>query len=100
MKLPTTIKIGPFIYSVVESRLASMNQKLGIYNSIEQQILIAKDQHPQSLVDTLLHECLHGITFHGDKAFKDEEGIVRSLTPWLIQLIKDNPELIKLIQEV
>lgn len=100
MKVPSIIKIGPFTYKVKESTMSEMGNKLGIYHSIEQIILLAKDQHPQSLVDTLLHECLHGIVYHGDKAFKDEEGVIRSLTPWLIQLIKDNPELTKLIQRM
>lgn len=90
-KIPTSIKVGCFIYKVqVNADLES----IGETNTDRLLIEINPNFPLQILRETLLHECLHAIlndTFVVES--KDEEKIVRVVSPGIMQIIMDNPEL-------
>jgi len=91
-KMPSKIKVGYFDYIVKENKdlVTDMGQiKLD-------KLLIEVDTcYPDQIVkETLLHECLHAVlkdTF----IFNDEveEKLVTMISPMLMSLIVDNPEL-------
>lgn len=103
VKLPKTLKIGPFLYNVVEKTNDELGTLLGRYNCTEQTIWIKDEQNDQCRIDTLLHECLHALCFHSGNpgiTREIEEQFVSSITPWLIMFIKDNPSMVNLIRKM
>lgn len=94
--LPDAVLVGATRYTV-ESR----DRKLfGRTDNRHSTIMVSSRQSGASARDTLLHEVLHAILWCsaagrmlplGDE---DEERLVRLLTPWLLAVIRDNPELI------
>ena len=63
-------------------------------------IYISRKQSLKDEQDTLMHELLHCVMGH---AFSEEKirghEVISSLTPKLLQLFKDNPELVKYFQQ-
>jgi Zn-dependent peptidase ImmA (M78 family) len=67
----------------------------GMYEERESTIYLMKSASKQVLQDTVLHEILHAIL----QAYeKDNEKLVRLVTPALLAVIKDNPELVLFLQ--
>lgn len=69
---------------------------LGLIDYDGQKIYIDKNQHPELLEITIIHELLHGIIH--DRKFQLgnlEEQIVDGLARGLYQVVKDNPELMQ-----
>lgn len=100
-----TIRIGTFNYKVI------FNDYPILLNNQEVYGLITYDKHEikinnslgdkQHQVQTLLHEVLHGIIREYDVDIKDldEEILVDKLSTALYQLLKDNNELINIIEK-
>ena len=90
-EMPTTIKVGYYVYRVKFNRDLDA---IGITNTERLLIEINPEYPLQILQETLLHECLHAIlsdTFVIET--KDEEKVVRAISPGLMQVLYDNPKL-------
>lgn len=89
--MPTSLKIGCFVYRV---KLNEDLEDMGLCNSEKLVIEINPNYPHQVQRETLLHECLHAL-FHDSFVVetKDEEKIVRTISPKIMQVILDNPEL-------
>ena len=63
-------------------------------------IYISRKQSLKDEQDTLVHEVLHSVMGHDftDKKIRGHE-VISDLTPKLLQLFKDNPELVKYLQK-
>jgi hypothetical protein len=66
-------------------------------------IHIAKEQCQSQQASALLHEVLHAVFYisglSSEFRSQTEEKIVRALEPFLFQLLRDNPKLIKYLTE-
>lgn len=94
MKPPAKVVVGPHTYTVAHA--AGMTD-FGNTNTRTQRIILADDQSPGALRDTVLHEVLHCVVAHAgfSQEWEDrEEGIVNRLTPVVLQVLRDNPRLV------
>lgn len=97
--LPKTITVGPFTYKVLTDRKGFVENQLGATVFAQQTITVDDRQAKDSLADTVLHEVLHAVwSMSGvaDEAKADiEERTIRRITPILLGVLRDNPELVK-----
>lgn len=75
---------------------------LGLCNNHKCVIIIREGQHPVEEADTLLHEIFHAIWYcmnisHGGT---DEEGVVHRMASGMLQVLMDNPSLLKYYQAI
>ena len=67
----------------------------GIYEEKSTTIKLLEGMSKSALQDTIVHEILHAIL----QAYElDSEKIVRALTPGVMSMIKDNPQLVLFLQ--
>ena len=67
----------------------------GIYDEKSTTIKLLEGMSKSALQDTLVHEILHALL----QAYElDSEKIVRALTPGIVSMIKDNPQLVLFLQ--
>lgn len=100
MILPQNIKVGHLVIELVpmDQKEADSIGADGLFSYRHASMRINVDQHPSQLVETILHECLHALwAVAGFSSRDDEEDIVTRLTPLLLALFFDNPELFDLI---
>ena len=73
----------------------------GLTNYKSHTIYISRKQSLKDEQDTLVHELLHCVMGHDftDKKVRGHE-VISDLTPKLLQLFKDNPELVKYLQKI
>lgn len=96
--LPAELRIGPHTYRV---RLSDKLEEYGHTDNRQSKIRLAGWQADGQLRDTLLHEALHAIVWcsGGSRLLalsdEDEERMVRLISPWLLQLLRDNPDLVR-----
>lgn len=111
--LPESVKIGGVNYNINLHNSTSFiggssgNEILdGEFDTCKGRIQLAIKQkdNPEELIaydrliTVLLHEILHGIFYHYLEDYtENEEHIVTQLAKGLYQVLKENPELIKLI---
>tara|TARA_B100000745_G_scaffold40680_1_gene24838 strand:+ start:54 stop:452 length:399 start_codon:yes stop_codon:yes gene_type:complete len=108
VKLPAnTIKIGYTRYDIQvwDKMTATSNEAYGEFYEKEQVIGIDGNQKGGQLVNTLLHEIMHGIIFQyglkdglEPKGDAKEEQIVNATTNGLSAVFVDNPWLLPWIQ--
>jgi len=97
MKLPKLIKIGALTYDVLKYKF--LGEELSGQCDSDKQIIRIDDKDADNVVvNTLLHECLHGIyrdrgLIEGD----DEERIVAAFANGIQALLRDNRDLWKLL---
>ena len=97
MKLPSTVAIGQSTYAITEG---APKGYLGRTHKRKQVIQIEPTQGAGSRRDTLLHESLHALLHEsGGTKLLDvdddaEERLIRLLSPWLLMLLRDNPDLV------
>ena len=102
--MPSSIKVGPHIFLIARKKSAQMpkqdgyelngqTDKDGLRINIRDRLRKSKSQ------EVLLHETLHTAvnSFFEGKTL-DEEEWVSHLSPILLQIIKDNPDLISYLQ--
>lgn len=95
MKLPATVRIGPYKCSVIRKTLdGDFGSFDSTTNEIEIDDAIASDALEAS---TLLHEIVHGIIHVYKIKVPDEEGLVEILETALLQVLKDNKTAIRAI---
>ena len=104
LKLPDIINIGPFPFELRPDAVACAAGNVnGSMMADSQVILLSPNNAKEAIQETLIHECLHAIwdkTYLGIKypdTDNDSEGelLIRTLAPYLLGLLKDNPELVK-----
>lgn len=96
------VRIGALDYPVLLA--TPEDEGWGEYQGIyypDSHIELAPDQFPSLMASTLLHECLHGIfTVYGIvPAGQKQENLCLALEGPLLAFIRDNPGVIKAIQQ-
>lgn len=102
----TEVIVGPHTYEVTVDKNAinacsskSEDSLVGQCDTALCHIIIDPEQSASQLTDTLLHEVLHAcfelIGASSDIDHDTEEKLVRRLSPVLIQVLRDNPDLIE-----
>jgi len=103
MKIPKKLKIGGFIYQVIESQeVVNEGDAFGSFHSRQQKLFIDPNETQQKKEQTLLHEIFHAIFWQTGllermkdiKEIKEEE-IIQALAMGLYQTLKDNQFLRK-----
>ena len=105
-KPPKLIFLGAADYEVKQRKMIDNNRGLlGATDNEDTTIYIKRCQSPSSKRDTLLHEVLHALIWlsgynHSTRlSFEKEERLVRSLAPWILAALRDNPELVRYLLE-
>lgn len=101
----TTVKIGPIVYQVTEVESLQDTREDGSVRWLNGQILYndetikveSKNSHRQQAC-CLLHEASHAMLYQGGLDDIDEKVSI-NLGYSLYALIRDNPDLIKFVQE-
>lgn len=108
MKRPRRVEVGPFRFRVRWSRKATHaaacadgDLVLGSCSHRTETITVDPDQTPGMQRDTLLHECLHAVLGNSGAQLEDdeEERLVRTLSPLLLDLLRRNPTLVRFLLE-
>ena len=99
MTAPARLRIGAQWWQVRRAKLDGDRQKYGETDERRLRITLAPWVGPGQARDTLLHEVLHAIWSQTalDQDEDEQERIVRSFTPWLLQVLRDNPELVEFL---
>lgn len=101
--LPTLIRIG--YQDIKVSEVDLIDDAQGLYRADSSEIRIKQGMEGRELLNTLLHECLHGIFYcyglkeileHDDKR---EEQIVNAVGNGLTEILIRNPDLVKFINK-
>jgi len=108
MKLPETVRVGPFVYTVklddslIDDR--TNDGAWGLTRHQDQEILLKGSLHPMQHAETLTHEMLHvvwGLTaLRKDFVRDDQEKIVTALAPIMLMVLRDNPALLRYLTKV
>jgi hypothetical protein len=95
-----TVKIGPFYYSVEYiPDLRDESGKLdGRIRHSQTRIQIEADLNQQMTAQTLLHEILHAVVSQIAMPSLKEE-VIDSLATGVYQVIRENPQLVKMINK-
>jgi hypothetical protein len=91
--IPRYLKIGPFRYTVELHEGYWNKDDIRVYGEVDERtatINLDVDASAEVIRDAILHEILHAILLIYDK---DDEDLVRLLTPILLGVIRDNPKL-------
>ena len=102
MKLPEKIKVACFDIKVENWNpvSASSNRKYGEFSSMEMVIRVDTSVDRIKVVDTLMHEICHAVFWvYGIHDEDDEERTVGTISTGLIQVYKDNPDVLIFMQE-
>ena len=89
MILPSTVKIGPVVYTVVENQRFPQDSLAGQIRYLEQVIEIQPKMGDTITQVTLWHEMLHGILFAGGFREQDEQ-MLDVLAHGIVRLLQDN----------
>ncbi len=103
--LPTSIDIGPFRYTITIDELTRQRAQetsrellLGQTDHDKLEMILDAKQPDSLMRETLLHETLHLVTEINGLRFEwgdtKEEGVVRRLSPILLEVLRRNPELV------
>ncbi len=98
VSMPAAVKIGPHTYTVIRSYRKGANGYCdmdGLKLAVQPRLRRTKAQ------EVLLHEIMHALTHPtlcGGGQFTDEE-FVTGVTPLLLQVLKDNPDLISYLTQ-
>lgn len=98
MKPPKLLYVGPFDFEV---KYPSVKDTLGETFADDGLIEIRSTQSAANMRDTMLHEALHAIFFHSGMTQgmtrDDEERIIVTISPWILQLLRENPALVRFL---
>lgn len=102
MDLPSEIRIGPFDYSVVEIS-AEQAEELRDDANIDCEALVMQvnvDQAKTVVLESLTHEILHALwSLAGGHSLTTEEMWVAKMAPLLLCLVRDNPAVLRMLNE-
>lgn len=108
MRKPTKFTSGCYTWSIYWSS-EEAEEMYGKTDSHNKTVTIYKCKNKEITRETLLHELLHVVmedkaeavfNFESDsKSYDKEENLIRLISPVLMQLINDNPELWEYLSE-
>lgn len=100
----STVKIGQIPVTITEVETLHSTHKDGSYRKMDGRLMLVygtieldKDLIDEAKPGVLLHEILHGILELAGQ-YEQPEGLIDAIAFGLVPLIRDNPELIKMIQ--
>lgn len=98
-RFPKMVRVGPrYLKLRKEKGLSFKADVTGVAGVDMQKIYIDADLGKEAEQDTVLHELLHAVWNQTtlEKAFtaEQEEMVLHSISPWILMLLKDNPELV------
>lgn len=109
MSLPDSVKVGPHIYTVESSeaavdRVCHKHQREldGCADHQYQLITISPNGADSYRKDVFLHEVLHAVITATAMEFEQEDGeerLVGAMSTMLLQVIRDNPEVIRWLSQ-
>jgi hypothetical protein len=94
MVIPLDVKIGPYQIVIDQHEGYWNKDDIRVYGEFDERastINIDVDASPEIIRETLLHEILHAILGMYER---DDEALVRLLSPMLLQVLRDNPKLV------
>jgi hypothetical protein len=92
--LPESVRIGPHEYRIDRQSVFNGEGMLGTLDYKESAIRLKPHPTPSTLVDTLLHECVHAMWWQaGLERTGDKEPVAQMLGAGLTALFRDNPWL-------
>lgn len=107
MTKPLVLRIGPFDYEVrwVDRPEATVERRFGWCDNNDQVICVQLGLKCQKTADTLLHEIAHALVWNYGGAIDEsdhikEEDFVGWIANGLIQVWRDNPDLLPWFQEI
>ena len=104
MTYPKRIKAGAFDYTVEHNpqALEDVGGDAALWNA-QLRIAINKHQAPGFLRDSLFHEVLHACWqdsgLYDPERKEVEERVVSHLSPWILNVLRDNPRLVAFLTE-
>jgi hypothetical protein len=106
MRIPSEVVVAPYTITLrADSDACAAAQATGTYLE-DDGVIIFDDRRPDHIVlDSVVHELLHAIwaqagmneIVDSTDAKSDGERIIRAITPRLIALLRDNPQISRLI---
>ena len=95
--MPSSVKVGPHVYSLLRKPASAMPNTLGVCDDSLLQICIRQKMRRSKAKEVLLHEVLHACSHLTLSSFgkRAEEDFVEAITPTLLQVLQDNPELLE-----
>lgn len=93
MVIPPYVKIGPYHIRIEQHEGYWNKDDIRVYGEFDERasiINVDTDASTEVMRETILHEILHAILLMYDR---DDEGLVRALSPMLLQVMRDNPKL-------
>lgn len=99
-KMPKAVKVGAHTYSVVrpKSPKDGDTEVDGLCEDYELRLTVRSGLKRSRAQETAIHELLHTCTDGTDVAIDIEEKLVGMIAPKLLQIIKDNPELMEYLR--
>lgn len=96
MRIPTSVRIGGVEYAIEIQDNVRIENNL-CYGKIcyEESVIVLSNTDGLGKMHremTLLHEILHGIFWHFNIDVKNEEELIRKITPGLYQVLSDNTD--------
>lgn len=96
------IVIGPIRFRVEVSDIKDIgSDSYGVTIKEKQKIIIASDLGDDVAIETLFHEILHAVLFVSGADYNmsddEEESLISSISPYIVQILKSNKKLLKLI---
>jgi hypothetical protein len=107
-KAPRNILIGHAYYTVkYDKHLSENSEAIGLTGPETQRILLDPQVGADVERETLLHELIHAICFQAGlrlegepfQKTKVEEKVVWTVAPKILELLRDNPELVEFLLE-
>ena len=97
MNMPTSIKVGPHVYSVLKKPAAEMGDSLGYCDFDKLEIWVTQRLRKSKASEILVHECLHACTHPSFNGYEklDDETFVTAVAPVLLGVLRDNPKLLE-----
>ncbi len=103
--IPKKVKIGyaDFDIQARHKEWTARTKALGMCHPEKSLIEYARNQNEEEMLNTIIHEILHGIVYHFDIPFrniKQEEAVIRKMANGLSNVFKDNPDLVRTIYKM
>jgi hypothetical protein len=99
--IPKTVKVGPHYYSVVRSAPGIPANLSGECSFDKLRIFVRERLRRSKVQEILLHEILHACTYpnlNSEEKMTDE-AFVNGVSPLLLQVLRENPHLVKFLTE-
>ena len=102
-KLPKAIRVGAYVFKIVkcEPGVSDDEDADGQFRANQEHICVSREVSRTRELEVLIHETNHAVYFtYNIQGEDDEERTVHTLSTAWTQIYRDNPDLIRYIQEV